>query len=161
MRPTALVLCTFGVAALIPVGLVIANLPILLAGVHHPEGPLRWAVYVLFLALFTVVPLPVLLRQWRTAVHLPGIPNPFVRAFGPMFLVVIGALWLTALPANLNASDGITADGTPTGSPAYAAACFVLAVAMTMSVSTRARTTAEPADVSEGGSQNKQSEVTA
>jgi hypothetical protein len=161
MSPTALVLRTFGVAALIPVGLVIANLPILLAGVHHPDGPLRWAVYVVFLALFTVVALPVLLRQWRTAAPLPGIPNPFVRAFGPMFLVVIGALWLTALPANLNATDGVTSDGTPTGNAAYAATCFLVAVAMTMSVSIRARTTAEPAEVSEAGSQNKQSEITA
>jgi hypothetical protein len=156
MSPTALVLRTFGVAALVPVGLVIANLPILLAGAHHPDGPLRWAVYVLFLALFTVVALPVLLRQWRTAAPLPGIPNPFVRAFGPVFLVVIGALWLTALPANLNPSDG-----TPTGNVAYAAACFFLAVAMTLSVSIRVRTTAAPAEVSEGGSQNTQSEVTA
>ena len=161
MSPTDLVLRTFGVAALIPVGLIIANAPILLAGARHPDGPLRWAVYVLFLALFTVVALPVLLRQCRTAAPLPDIPNPFVRAFGPMFLVVIGALWLTALPANLNASNGITADGTPTGDAAYAAACFLLAVAMTISVSIRARTTAQPAEVSEGGSQNKQSEVTA
>jgi hypothetical protein len=161
MSPTVLVLRTFGVAALIPVGLVIANTPILLAGARHPDGPLRWAVYVLFLALFTVVALPVLLRQWRTAAPLPDIPNPFVRAFGPMFLVVIGALWLTALPANLNASNGITADGTPTGNAAYAAACFLLAVAMTLSVSIRVRTTAEPVEVSEGGSQNEQTEVTA
>jgi hypothetical protein len=158
MSPTALVLRTFGVAVLVPVGLGIANLPILLAGAHHPDG--RWAVYLVFLALFTVVALPVLLRQCRTAAPLPGIPNPFVRAFGPMFLVVIGALWLTALPANLNASNGITADGTPAGNATYAAACFLLAVAMTISVSIRARTTAEPAEVSEGDSQNKQSEVT-
>ena len=137
MSPTALVLSAFGVAVLVPVGLVIANLPILLAGAENPDGPSRWVVYVLFLALFAVVALPVLLRQWRTAAPLPGIPNPFVRAFGPMFLVVIGALWLTALPANLNASNGITSDGTPTGNAAYAAACFLLAVAMTMSVSIR------------------------
>jgi hypothetical protein len=160
MSPTALVLRTFGVAALIPAGLVIANLPIRLAGVDHPDGPVRWVVYVVFLALFAVVALPVLLRQWRTAAPLPAIPNPFVRAFGPMFLVVIGALWLTALPANLNATDGITSDGTPTGNAAYAATCFLVAVAMTMSVSIRARTTAEPAEVSERG-QNKQSEITA
>jgi len=160
MSPTALVLRTFGVAVLVPVGLVIANLPILLAGAEHPNGPLRWAVYVVFLAVFAVVALPVLPRQWRTAAPLPAIPNPFVRAFGPMFLVVIGALWLTALPANLNASNGITADGTPTGNAAYAAACFLLAVAMTMSVSIRTHTTAEPDEVSERG-QNKQTEVTA
>ena len=159
MSPTVLVLRTFGVAALIPVGLVIANAPILLAGAHHPAGPLRWVAYVLFLALFTAVALPALLRQWHTATPLPGVPNPFVRAFGPMFLVVIGALWLTALPANLNASNGVTADGTPTGNTAYAAACFLLAAAMTISVSIRARTTAQPAEVSKRG-QHKQSEVT-
>jgi MFS family permease len=152
MSPTALVLSTFGVAALIPVGLVIANLPILLAGVHHPDGPLRWVVYVVFLALFTVVALPVLLRQWRTAARMPGTPNEFVRIFGPMFLVVIGALRLTALPANLNATGGITSDGTPTGNAAYAAACFLFAVAVTIPVSIHARTATEPAEVPAGDS---------
>ncbi len=159
MSPAALVLRTFGVAALVPVGLVIANLPILLAGADHPDGPLRWGVYVLFLAAFAVVALPVLLRQWRTAAPLPDLPNPFVLIFGPVFLVVIGALWLTALPAYLKASNGFTSGGTPTGNAVYAAACFLLAVAMTMSVSIRARTTAEPAEVPASDSQNKQSEV--
>ena len=133
-----LVLRTFGVAMLIPIGLAIANLPILLAGSGHPDGPLRWGVYLLFLAAFAVVALPVLLRQWRTAAPMPDIPNPFVRIFGSAFLVVIGALWLTAFPAYLNASDGITADGTPTGNGVYAAVCFLLASAMALSVSIRA-----------------------
>src|SRR5271163_4683996 len=53
--PAALVLRTFGVAMLIPIGLAIANLPILLAGSGHPDGPLRWGVYLLFLAAFAVV----------------------------------------------------------------------------------------------------------
>jgi hypothetical protein len=158
MSPTALVLSTFGVAVLVPVGLEIANLPILLAGADRSDGPLRWGVYVVFLGVFAVVALPVLLRQWRTAASLPDIPNPFVRIFGPVFLVVIGALWLTALPANLNATDGVTSGGTPAGNPAYAAACFLLAAAMMMSVSIRVRTIPEPAEVP-AGHQNEQSEV--
>ena len=101
-------------------------------GADHADGPLRWGVYVLFLAAFAVVALPVLLRQWRTAAPMPGTPNPFVQIFGPVFLVVIGALWLTALPAYLNASNGFTSDGTPTGNAVYAAACFLLAVALTI-----------------------------
>lgn len=132
--------------------LIIANLPILLAGANHPDGLLRWAVYVLFLAGFAVVALPVLLHQWRAAGPMPDIPNPFVRIFGPIFLVVIGSLWLAALPENLNAANGFTSDGTPTGNAVYAAACFFLAVVMTISVSIRARTTAEPAEVPAGDS---------
>jgi hypothetical protein len=152
MSAKALVLRTFGVAVLVPVGLVIANIPIMLAGADHPDGPLRWGLYVLFLAVFAMVAIPVLLRQWRSAAPMPDMPNPFVRVFGPVFLVVIGALWLAALPANLNATDGVTSDGTPSGNAVYAAACFLLAVAMTMSVSIRARTTFEPAEVPDGDS---------
>ncbi len=159
MSPTALALRTFGVAALVPVGLVIANIPIALAGADHPDGPLRWAVYVLFLAVFAVVALPALLHQWRSTAPMPDRPNPFVRVFGPAFLVVIGALWLAALPANLNATDGVTAEGTPSGSVVYAAVCFLLAVALAMSVSIRARTS-EPAEVSDGDSRTEQSGVT-
>jgi hypothetical protein len=33
----------------------------------------------------------------------------------------------SALPAYFGATDGVTADGTPTGNLAYAAACFVVA----------------------------------
>jgi hypothetical protein len=157
--PAALVLRTFGVAILIPIGLVIANVPILLAGADHPDGPLRWGVYIVFLAAFAVVGLPVLLRQWRVGAPMPDIPNQFVRTFGSVFLVVIGALWLTVMPAYLNASDGLTSDGTPTGNAVYAAVCFLLAVAMTVAVSIRARMTREPADVAAGNSQHKQSEV--
>jgi hypothetical protein len=160
LSPSGLVLRTFGVAVLVPVGLVIANVPILLAGADHPDGPLRWGVYVVLLALFAVVALPILLRQWRTAAPLPDIPNPFVRMFGPVFLVVIGALWLTALPANLAATDGITSEGTPAGNAVYAAACFLLAAALTASVSIRDRTTAEAAAIPQGSHQHDQSEVT-
>lgn len=158
--PAALVLRTFGVAMLIPIGLAIANLPILLAGSGHPDGPLRWGVYLLFLAAFAVVALPVLLRQWRTAAPMPDIPNPFVRIFGLAFLVVIGALWLTTFPAYLNASDGITADGTPTGNGVYAAVCFLLASAMALSVSIRPPSTPSLAPTTDHDTHDEQSEVT-
>ena len=157
--PGSLVFRTFCVALLIPIGLVIANLPILWAGGDHPDGPLRWGVYIVFLVAFAVVALPVLFRQWRVAAPMPDIPNPFVGIFGSVFLVVIGALWLTAMPAYLNASDGVTSDGTPTGNAVYAAVCFLLAAAMTVSVSIRARMIREPTEVDEGEIQNKQSEV--
>ncbi|MEB4211639.1 hypothetical protein [Mycobacterium sp. 94-17] len=129
---------TFGVAILVVVGLVVANLPLLLAGGEHPDSALRRALYYTMLGAFAVVAIPVLLRQWRNSAFTPGARNRFVAVFGSAFLVVLGALWLSALPAYLKASHGLTANGTPTGSLTYAVACFLLAVALTVSVTVRA-----------------------
>ncbi|OBI40739.1 hypothetical protein [Mycobacterium colombiense] len=129
---------TFGVAMLVPVGLVVANLPILLAGGEHPDSALRRALYFAILGAFAVVAIPILLRQWRNTAFTPGARNTFVAIFGSAFLLVLGALWLSAMPAYLKAAHGFTPDGTPTGNPAYAMACFLLAVALTMSVTVRA-----------------------
>lgn len=125
---------TFGVAVLVPVGLVVANVPILLTGGQHPDGGLRRALYFALLAVFAVVAIPVLLRQWRNAAFTPSAPNTFVAIFGSAYLLVLGSLWVSAMPAYLNAAHGLTRDGTPTGSPACALVCFVLAVGLTVSV---------------------------
>ncbi|OBJ44945.1 hypothetical protein [Mycobacterium colombiense] len=129
---------TFGVAVLVPVGLMVANLPILLAGGEHPDGALRRALYFAILGAFAVVAIPILLRQWRNSAFTPGARNPFVAIFGSAFLIVLGGLWLSAMPAYLKASHGLTPDGAPTGNLVYAMACFLLAVALTMSVTVRA-----------------------
>ncbi|OBJ21737.1 hypothetical protein [Mycobacterium colombiense] len=129
---------TFGVAVLVPVGLVVANLPILLAGGEHPDSALRRALYFAILGAFAVVAIPILLRQWRNSAFTPGARNPFVAIFGSAFLIVLGGLWLSAMPAYLKASHGLTPDGAPTGNLVYAMACFLLAVALTMSVTVRA-----------------------
>ncbi|OMB97648.1 hypothetical protein [Mycobacterium colombiense] len=129
---------TFGVAVLVPVGLVVANLPILLAGGEHPDSALRRALYFAILGAFAVVAIPILLRQWRNSAFTPGARNPFVAIFGSAFLIVLSGLWLSAMPAYLKASHGLTPDGAPTGNLVYAMACFLLAVALTMSVTVRA-----------------------
>ncbi|OCB34665.1 hypothetical protein A5676_26125 [Mycobacterium malmoense] len=133
----ALTARTFGVAVLVPVGLVVANIPILLAGGDRPDSTLRRAVYFVLLAAFAVVAIPVLWRQWRNSAFTPNARNPFVGVFGSAFLIVLGALWWSAMPAYLNASNGITPDGTPTGSLIYVLACFLLAIALTVSVTIR------------------------
>ncbi|GAB1815807.1 hypothetical protein [Mycobacterium sp. MUNTM1] len=129
---------TFGVAVLVPVGLLVANLPILLAGDEHPDSALRRALYFVILGAFAVVAIPILLRQWRNTAFTPGARNTFVAIFGSAFLLVLGALWLSAMPAHHKAAHGLTPDGTPTGNLGYAMACFLLAVALTMSVTVRA-----------------------
>lgn len=129
---------TFCVAALVPVGLVVANIPILLAGGDHPDGGPRRALYFVILGAFAVVAIPILLRQWRNTAFTPGARNPFVAVFGCAFLLVLGSLWLSALPAYEKASHGITPGGAPAGSLAYATTCFLLAAALTLSVTVRA-----------------------
>lgn len=129
---------TFGVAVLVPVGLVVANLPMVLAGGEHPDGALRRTLYFAILGAFAVVAVPILLRQWRNTAFTPAARNAFVAIFGSAFLLVLGALWSSAMPAYLRATHGLTPDGTPTGNLAYAMACFLLAVALTMSVTVRA-----------------------
>jgi hypothetical protein len=141
LGPVALTVRTVAAALLVPVGLTVANIPILLAGAGDPDSLRRWMVYAVILAGFAAITVPVLLRQWRNGAPGIDVPNPFVRIFGPSFLVVIGGLWLAALPAYLHATHGVTQDRTPTGNAAYAAACFVLAVAMVLSVSLRHRST--------------------
>lgn len=129
----------FGVAVLVPVGLVVADIPILLAGGEHPDSALRRTLYFAILGAFAVVAIPILLRQWRNTAFTPSARNPFVAIFGSAFLIVLAALWLSAMPAYLNASHGRTPDGTPTGNLVYAIVCFVLAAVLTMSVTVRAR----------------------
>ncbi|OBG40714.1 hypothetical protein A5672_13675 [Mycobacterium alsense] len=133
----ALTARTFGVAVLVPVGLVVANVPIFLAGGDHPDSALRRAVYFGILAAFAVVAIPVLWRQWRNSAFTPNARNLFVGLFGPAYLIVLAVLWWSAIPGYGSASNGITSDGTPTGSAIYALACFLLAAALTASVTIR------------------------
>ncbi len=57
----------------------------------------------------------------------PAAPNVFLGVFGPVYLGVLAALWISALPGYVGAEQGITSDATPTGSLPYAALCFALA----------------------------------
>ena len=123
-----------------PVGVGVLSLPSAVFGGEHPNTTAQAIVLTTGLVVVSAIGVPVLIQQWirlrnRGAVATPS--NEFVRIFGPLYLVVLGALWASALPAYFGAVDGITADGTPTGNLLYAAVCFVgaaLAVAATMSL---------------------------
>ena len=79
------------------------------------------------LVIVAAIAVPVLVRQWlATRGDLEA--NEFVRIFGPIYLIVLAALWISALSDYFAAVNGITADGTPTGSLVYALICFVVAV---------------------------------
>jgi hypothetical protein len=111
--------------ALVPVGVAILSIPTSLAGGRHPNTTVQAIIFAAELALIVVMALPILFRQWQ---HRGSVsPNRFVGAFGPLYLVVLAALWISALPDYFSATNGRTTDGTPTGSLAYASVCFVIA----------------------------------
>ncbi len=53
--------------------------------------------------------------------------TPFARVYPAVYLAVMAVLWLAALPDFLDATDGVTSDGTPVGSGLYTIACFLAA----------------------------------
>ncbi|MCV7425177.1 hypothetical protein [Mycobacterium montefiorense] len=114
---------TIVAGALVPVGVAILSIPSSIFGGSHPNITAQAVVFVVELVAFAAIAIPVLISARRAA-----LPNLFVRIFGPIYLLVLGILWFTALPDYLAAKDGITSDETPTGNLIYAGGCFVVAV---------------------------------
>lgn len=111
---------------LVPLGLVILSIPTPLFGGANPNTTAQAAVFTIELVIVAAIAVPVLVRQWlRTRGDHEACD--FVRVFGPVYLIVLAALWISALGEYFGATNGITADGTPTGSLVYALICFVVA----------------------------------
>jgi hypothetical protein len=126
----ALIWRTLAVGALVPIGVVVLSIPSSIFGGAAPNTTAQAIVYAVELLIVTAIACPVLLRQWRrTRAGSPTgaeLPNGFVRVFGPLYLGVLGALWISALPQYFSAVDGVTHDGTPIGNGWYAGVSFVL-----------------------------------
>ncbi|GEP35241.1 hypothetical protein NSZ01_30090 [Nocardioides szechwanensis] len=56
--------------------------------------------------------------------------TPFARVYPAVYLAGMTVAWLGALPAYLDATDGVTSDGTPVGSGLYVLACYAGAIAL-------------------------------
>jgi hypothetical protein len=118
---------------LVPVGLAILSIPTSLFGGRTPNTTAQAIVFSVELFLIALIALSVLARQWLRARKIAA--NPFVTVFGPVYLIVLAALWASALPEYLSAGRGVTTDGTPTGNLAYASICFALAAVAVLVVS--------------------------
>lgn len=81
------------------------------------------------LAVVWIAGLYLLVDAWRaTRTDSGPIQSPvFARIYPAVYLGVLVALWLTALPAYFASSGGVTEQGTPVGSLWYAALCAVAA----------------------------------
>ncbi|WP_343232175.1 hypothetical protein [Mycolicibacterium sp. CBMA 361] len=100
------------------------------------------------IAVFAVA-IPVLYLQWTRLRSTPPSPieprylSPrWLIGYATAYLVVMAALWASALPAYFGAVNGVTAQGDPTGSLGYTVMCFAIAVACIAAVRTTAPTKA-------------------
>ena len=108
---------TVAAGALVPVGVGILSLPSSVFGGENPNTTAQAIALSIGLVIVAAIGLPVLIQQWSRQRNGAGAVSPrneFVRVFGPVYLVVLGILWASALPAYFGAVDGITTDGTPT-----------------------------------------------
>jgi hypothetical protein len=126
-----------------PLAMGLAGLP---SGAFGGETPnITAQAWVLGLELGLVW----LAGAWVLITHLqrrnaeePEPMTAFARIYPAAYLAGMTVLWLGAVPAFLEASDGITRDGTPVGSAAYTLACFVGAIAVLAALFTGRRPTA-------------------
>lgn len=137
---------------LTPIGIALLSLPSSLFGPPNSNTTAQAIIFSVELAVLAVIAVPVLVQQWaRRSDDVDERDSPFVRVFGPVYLGVLGILWVSALPAYFGAVDGITADGTPIGSLAYAGVCFVAAALCVTAVLSVRRRSASAATVRGGG----------
>lgn len=90
----------------------------------------------------------ILLREWRAGTPAHEERTAF-DVFPAVYLVVLAALWLAALPAHVAAEGGTTDSGTPTGNLPYTLACFAVATLVLVGLARRDLRTGARADRSE------------
>ncbi len=97
---------------LVPVGVAILSVP---SSLFSGNVRAQAVVFAVEIAVFALVAAPILLRQWHGRV-MAAAPNVFLAVFGPIYLGVLAALWISA-PASARPAKGLT----------YATICLALA----------------------------------
>ena len=115
---------------LTPPSMALFGIPSGIFGGETPNVTAQAWVLGIELGLVWLAGLWILVNQVRRRhVEEPEPMTSFARVYPVVYLVVMAALWLAALPAFVDARAGITSDGTPVGSGWYTIACFAGAVA--------------------------------
>ncbi|WP_067650947.1 DUF7802 domain-containing protein [Nocardia harenae] len=129
---------TVVIGLLASVGTFVLPLPATVIGVG--SDTVRGIVYAAELVVLAVVAVVLLCRRWselRANASSPrGDRNGFVQCYAVVYLVVMGVLWVTALPFYFGAEDGVTGKGDPIGSLWYTIACFGIAIASVLATVT-------------------------
>ncbi|MCW2495529.1 hypothetical protein [Jatrophihabitans sp.] len=114
---------------LTPLAMGVAGIPSGLFGGDHPHLHVQAWIIGVELGLVWLGGGWVLITQLRRRVGTESM-TPFARMYPAVYLAVLAVLWLSALPAYLDAEHGLTTSGTPIGSGPYVIACFAAAAAL-------------------------------
>jgi hypothetical protein len=109
---------------LTPAAMGVAGIPSGIFGGNHPHIHVQAAIIGVELGLVWLAGAWVLITQFTRHVA-PEPITAFARVYPAAYLAVMAGLWLSAVPAYLDATHGITKNGTPIGSGPYAIACFI------------------------------------
>lgn len=114
------------------------------------------------LVMWIIIGVMAVVAVWAVATSRPGtgsdrrldslLLDRYETIYGVAYLATYVVLWATALPELLDAVDGRTADGAPTGNPLYVLVLGVMAAAMIAranGVGVRPEPDSEPATVAE------------
>lgn len=116
-----------------PLAMIIVSVP---SGAFRGEDQLgiQRAILSAELAVVWIAGLCLLADAWRatrTAPSPASVASPvFARTYPAVYLGMLVALWLTALPAYFASTGGVTEQGTPVGSLWYTALCAVAAAVL-------------------------------
>jgi hypothetical protein len=123
---------TVAVGVLASVGTAVLPLPATIGGGLSHSSTVVGFIYASELAVVTLVAIWALTTQWRRlrrddesdAVR---YSNPPILSYATAYLAVMVILWATSLPAYLQAVNGVTSTGDPTGSLWYTIGCLTIA----------------------------------
>lgn len=116
---------------LAPPAMAVAGIPAGFFGGDEPNLTAQAWILGVELGLVWLAGAWILITQVRRRATDEVVPmTAFARIYPAAYLAVFAVLWLASLPAFLDATDGITADGTPIGSGLYTIACFVAGAAI-------------------------------
>ena len=114
-----------------PPAMAVAGIPASFFGGETPDLTAQAWILGIELALLWLAGAWVLITHLRRRGADEVEPmTSFARIYPAAYLAVMAVLWVGALPAFLDATDGITSDGTPIGSGLYTIACFAGAAAV-------------------------------
>ncbi len=122
---------TVVIGVLASVGTFVLPLPATVFGMG--SDTVRGFLYATELVVLSAAAVWILVRQWSRlrsdGAEPPGYTDVFVQRYAIVYLAVMAALWIAALPAFFGAVDGWTENGDPIGNLWYTLACFVVAIA--------------------------------
>jgi hypothetical protein len=122
---------TLVVGVLASIGTVLLPLPATLIGGLSKNTVALGLMYGLELAVLTAVAVTVLFKQWQRVRSGESAPtaysDPVMIRYAIGYLAIMALLWAAALPNHLNAVNGVTDKGDPTGNLWYTIGCFAIA----------------------------------